>query len=388
MVRVAGIDPGTKTFDIIVLEDGSVKVEESLDTFSIAKEPRILIEAIDRLEPEYIVAPSGYGVPITFGDNIRDAERFSTEIILLSTSDAIRAGAEAGEVGIWVYDAIVKTVSHLVKNYKERVVFLPAVIHLRTVPRYRKINKIDMGTVDKLASAFLAVYEMSERLGKDFREINIVVTELGFGYAASIAIERGLVVDGIGGSYASIGTLTAGALDLEVVVGVGMWSRWDVFYGGVFHGAKTFDLETIVRGYEAGEEPYTSMFSAFIEGVAKDIARMRISSPKADTIVLTGRHSRNTTVLQHLRELFKDLNVTTLRGLKGVAKAKEAAQGYAAIGEGIVGGYFRDLVKHMDIEGACGTSVDYIIHARAQNFVERVRRAYIETVYRFNLCRE
>ncbi|MCS7111514.1 MAG: DUF1464 family protein [Ignisphaera sp.] len=388
MVRIVGVDPGTKTFDAIVLEDGLVRSEQSFDTFSIAKEPQILIDGVDRLEPDYVVAPSGYGVPITFGDNIRDSRRFAAEVILLSTEDVIRVGAEAGEVGIWVYDAIVKTLSHLIDRYRERVVFLPAVIHLPTVPRYRKVNKVDMGTVDKLASAFLAVHEISERRGEDYGRVNIIVTELGYGYAASMAVERGAVVDGVGGSYASIGTLTAGALDLEVVVGAGVWSRWDVFYGGVFYGAKAFDMEAVARGYEAGEEPYVSMFNAFIEGVAKDIARMRISSPKADTVVLTGRHSRVDLIVKRLREVLRDVDITTLRGLKGASKAKEAAQGYTAIGDGVFGGYFKDLVKHMGIEGACGTSADYIIHPRAQEFAARIRRAYVESVYRPRLCRE
>ncbi|MEM3927157.1 MAG: DUF1464 family protein [Desulfurococcaceae archaeon] len=388
MVRVVGVDPGTKTFDVVLLEDEFIREERSLDTISISREPQILIETIDRLEPDYIVAPSGYGVPVTFGDNIRDIRRFAIEVILLSTEEVIKAGTEIGEIGIWVYDAIVKTLSHLVENYRERVMFLPAVIHLRTVPNYRKINKVDMGTVDKLASAFLAVYEISQRYGIDPGEVNIVVTELGYGYVASMAIEKGVIVDGIGGSYASIGTLTAGALDLEVVAGVSTWNRWDVFYGGIFHGTGVFDLETIIKGYRAGEEPFTSMFEAFIEGVAKDIARMMVSSSKSDTIVLTGRYGKNEIIIKRLKEIFKDLEVTTLKGLKKAVKAKEAAQGYAAIGEGIVGGLFRDLVKHMGIEEACGTVADYIIHRKAMDFATRVKKAYLETIYKPRLCME
>ncbi len=67
--------------------------------------------------------------------------------------------------------------------------------------------------------------------------------------------------------------------------------------------------------------------------------------------------------------------------------SKEAAQGYAAIGEGIVGGYFSDLVKHMRILDACGTVADYIIHERAQEFKERVIKSYVETVKNYKLCR-
>jgi predicted butyrate kinase (DUF1464 family) len=57
-MRVLGVDPGTKTFDIVVIEDGVAKVEKSIDTATIAKNPDILISAVDKLETDYIVAPS------------------------------------------------------------------------------------------------------------------------------------------------------------------------------------------------------------------------------------------------------------------------------------------------------------------------------------------
>lgn len=387
-MRIVGIDPGTRSFDLVLLEDEKVVKEESIDTITVAKEPWKLIESVDRLEPEYIVAPSGYGVPLMFGNNVKNARRLAVEVLLLSSEEDIAEGVKAGEIGIWVYDALAKTVEHIVNVYRDRVMFLPGVIHLQTVPRYRKLNKVDMGTVDKLASAFLSVYEMSKEFGYDYGKVNLIVVELGYGYAASIAIANGVVVDGVGGSYASTGTLTAGALDLEVVVGARSWHRWDVFYGGIFYSSKVFDLNVVLEGFEKGEEPYASMFKAFIEGVAKDVKRVSISTPKADTIVITGRHSRNPKVVKYLQEQIKDYAVTTVKGLKGTSIAKEAAQGYTAIGEGVVGAVFRDLVKHMGIEEACGTAVDYIVHPRAKKFVERVRRAYLDSVHRPKLCSE
>ncbi|MCS7128320.1 MAG: DUF1464 family protein [Desulfurococcaceae archaeon] len=387
-MRIVGVDPGTKTFDIVALEEGVIVAEKSLDTITIAKDPQKLMEAIDSLNPDYVVAPSGYGIPLTFGDNVRNSRRLAVEVLLLSSEEDIKIGVEAGEIGIWVYDAIAKTISHLVNGYRERAVFLPGVIHLPTVPWYRKINKVDMGTVDKLASTFLAVFEISERFNVDYSDVNLIVVELGYGYIATIAVEKGVIVDGIGGTYASIGTLTAGALDLEVVVGAKSWSRWDVFHGGIFYKSSTFDLSTVIKGFEKSEEPYTSMFRVFIESIVKDVNRVRASTPRSDIVVLTGRHSRYEVVAKHIREYLKDLDVITLRGLKGVSKAKEAAQGYTAIGEGIVGGVFKELAEHMKVKDACGTAVDYIIHPRAKNFVERVRGAYIESIYKPKLCEE
>ncbi|MFN4045921.1 MAG: DUF1464 family protein, partial [Acidilobaceae archaeon] len=247
-------------------------------------------------------------------------------------------------------------------------------------------NKVDMGTVDKLASTFLAVHETSEKENVDYDKVDIIVAELGYGYIASIAVKQGRIVDGVGGTYASTGTLTSGALDAELVAGVGSWKRWDIFHGGLLEALGAVDMESIVRGYERGEEPYQSYLEAYIEGIAKDVKRALTSTPKARILVITGRHGKNETIIKRLKELLSELDARNLEGLKGASKSKEAAQGYAAVGEGIVGARFRELVDHMGIKDACGTTVDYIVHPRARGFVERVKKAYIETVSNPKLC--
>jgi len=387
MPRVLGVDPGTKTFDIAVVEDGVVKAEKSLETSMIAKDPNVLIGAIKSFEIDYIAAPSGYGAPVTRGDEVIDPRRFAVEVLLLSTEDDIRRGVEAGEVGIWVYDALAKAVEYLVNNFGSRVIFLPGVIHLPTVPWYRKINKVDMGTVDKLAASFLATHTYARREGIDYDKVNIVVSELGFGYNAAMAIKNGKVVDGVGGTNASIGTLTAGALDLEVVAHVSSWERWDVFHGGIFYYANDYDLNEYAKAYEQGIEPLASLFKSFVEDVAKDIVRMLISTPKAEAVLLTGRHSRNKTLVSLLQEFIRDYEVRPVELLPGASFSKEAAQGYAAIGEGLTGGAFQELVKHMEIENACGTVVDYLIHERLKEFKQRVIKSYMETVKTPKMCK-
>lgn len=381
-MRVVGIDPGTKSFDVVALEGDRAVHRESIDTRLVAEEPSRLLQAIDRMEPDYVVAPSGYGVPVTFGDEVLNARRLAVEVLLLSTEEDLRAGVEAAEPGIMVYEALASTASRLVEAYGGRVLFVPAVIHLPTVPWHRKVNRVDMGTADKLASALLAIYELSGG-GARCEDVNAVVVELGYGYAAAVAVEGGRVVDGVGGTSASVGTLTAGALDLEVVAGSGLWRRWDVFYGGVFHVANVYDLGAMAEGYERGEEPYASAFEAFIEGVAKDVSRARVSTPRADVVVVTGRHGAEGAVLRGLRELLEGVEVVRLRGLRGAEGVKEAAQGYAAVGSGLVGEEaFKGLVEHAKVWGACGTAVDYLFHPRARGMAERVARAYVESVAR------
>jgi len=388
MLRILGVDPGTKTFDLVVLENGVVKAEKSIETVAIAKDPGTLIEAIEAQEVDYIVAPSGYGVPVTRGSEVLEPRRFAVELLLLSTEEDIRRGVEAGEPGIWVYDALAKAVEYLVKKYSDKVLFLPSVILLPTVPVYRKLNKIDMGTVDKLAATFVAVHSFSEEESVDYSKVNMVVAELGYGYNAVIAVANGKIVDGIGGTYASIGTLTAGALDLEAVVRVEHWDRWDVFHGGIFYYVKTFDLEVLAKAFEKSEEPLASYFKGFVEAIAKDIMRALIATPRAEAVVLTGRHSKVETVKKLLQELVKDIDIVGVKPIKGAQISKEAAQGYAAVGDGVLGGVFSELAKHMEIDRACGTTVDYLVHEKLKKFRERVQRAYIELVKNPKICRE
>ncbi len=385
-MRVAGIDPGTKSFDLVVIENDRVISEKSIETIRIAKDPQILIDLLKDLSVDYIVGPSGYGVPVTFGNEILDPRRFAIEILLLSTEEDIENGIKVGEIGIWVYDALAKVVTYLVEHYKDKVLFIPSVIQLQTIPWYRKINKIDMGTVDKLASAFLAIYNEYTKESKSLNNINIIVVEMGYGYIGTIAVKEGRIVDGIGGTYASIGTLTAGAMDLEVVVGTKRWNRWDVFHGGIFWTSNTFDLENLIKAYKNSEEPLASLYLSFIEGIAKDIARAMVVVPNADKVILTGRYSRNRDVVKHLQELIKDIEVSEIQGLKGAMISKDAGQGYAAIGEGIVGGYFADIVNHMRIKEACGTVVDYVVHQAAKGFKERIVRVYRDLVKNPRFC--
>lgn len=385
-MRVAGIDPGTRTFDIVVVEDDRVVVEMSFDTHRVAEKPGILLESLSKIDVDYIIAPSGYGVPVTRGSEILDPRRFAVEVLLLITEKDLEKGRLEREIGIWVYDALAKVVESLVEKRGERVFFLPGVIHLRTIPRYRKINKVDMGTVDKLASTFIAIYKYAVENNVDYEDVDIVVVEMGYGYNAAIAVEKGRVVDGVGGSYASMGTLTAGALDLEVVVNTGTWMRWDVFHGGLFRVLGVYSLDEIAEKYSKSIEPYYSAFNAYVENIVKDIRRVLVSTPRAEAVVLTGRHARNNTLRKAISEKITDLELIESSGLRGSSISKEAAQGYAAIGSGILGGFFSDLVEHMDIEKACGTSVDYLVHPRTSIFVERVKKAYLESVKEPRLC--
>ena len=76
------------------------------------------------------------------------------------------------------------------------VYFTPGVIHLKTVPAYRKWNKFDMGTADKVCCVALGIKDQSERLSISLEETSFIYVEVGYGFTATIAIEGGKLLMG------------------------------------------------------------------------------------------------------------------------------------------------------------------------------------------------
>ena len=69
------------------------------------------------------------------------------------------------------------------------LVFGPGAIHLPTVPEYRKWNRIDLGTADKVASAALCIVDQASRLGLAYEETSFIMLELGGAFSAALAID-------------------------------------------------------------------------------------------------------------------------------------------------------------------------------------------------------
>ena len=151
------------------------------------------------------------------------------------------------------------------------LVFGPGAIHLPTVPAYRKWNRIDLGTADKVASAALCIADQARRLEVGFAETSFVMLELGGAFSAALAVDGGRIVDGIGGSAGPIGARACGALDAEVAYLLGgALSKRTVFSGGAL-------------GEEDG-------WLALEEGAAKAALALTVSVPAPREILVTGRN--------------------------------------------------------------------------------------------------
>jgi len=386
MARALGIDPGTRSFDLVVVDGPRVVWEKSIDTIDVAKDPQKLLDAIEEAEPVDIVAgPSGYGTPVVCNEDILDARRFAIEILLLSTERDLEEGLARGELGIAVYNALARVVEALWRS-RWRVCYIPSVILLPTVPPHRKLNRVDMGTADKLAVTALAVYDQSRRLGIGYEETRFILVEIGFGYNAVIAVDGGKIVDGYGGTLVPMGFLTIGPIDAEIAAAGRIWSRSDVFYGGVSSVCRELDPFKALEKARS-DELCSAGFRAMIEAIERSVRSALVAVPKPREIIVSGRLSPIPQLFEEIeRRLEAIAPVTRIRGLEGASIAKEAAQGMALIGEGLAGGYFRNLVEHMEIPQARGTTLSWVFHPRLEQARKRLEDACRDTIVRKELC--
>ena len=96
-----------------------------------------------------------------------------------------------------------RSLMRLLARSSAPVVLTPGVVHLPSVPAHRKVNRVDMGTADKVCAAALAMREQAERRGCRPADVSLVLLELGGAFTAAIAVDGGRIVDGIGGYVGS-----------------------------------------------------------------------------------------------------------------------------------------------------------------------------------------
>jgi predicted butyrate kinase (DUF1464 family) len=375
-IRVLGIDPGTRSFDLCGLDDGKVYYEEVLDTLELAKNPELLIRATERAMPlDLIAGPSGYGVELTYLEDL-SAETledwYMTYILLLKKED-MEAALKRGDIGIMVYSAMTQTAKEM-KRRGWPVCYIPGVIHLPTVPAHRKINKLDIGTVDKMCICVLGVYDQAKRLNLPFSETSFILVEMGFGYNAVLGVEGGKIVDGIGGTTGGIGFLTLGSVDAELAQLAEKWEKSDIFTGGGVSISGRSSPDELIKLADIDENCRVAL-DAMLEGVIKGVASMMVSVPHPKEILLSGRLTRIKKIRQELkRELEGFAPAREIGWLDRVKRVKESAQGYAIVADGLAGGEFAGLIDWMEIKKARGTALDYLHHPKGKNMKEKLER--------------
>ncbi len=341
-MRILGIDPGTVSFDLCLLEDRDIKFEESIPSGVVAERPEDMAEKCQSLKPDVIIAPSGYGLPNRRLNEISEREMF--ELTLVREGDRVA-----------VLDGMKKFFA-IIKEADLETLFLPGVIHLPTVPRWRKFNKIDMGTADKLCIGALSVEMVSQKKGVAYSEVEHIVVELGGGYNCALTIEKGRIINGIGGTlFPGPSFMNSGAMDGEIAYLLGDFEKSLLFQGGASYltGSENLPIEGFTK------QSYPEAFNAFVEGILFAVCSQR-SLLESREIYLSGRLTKYENIYNPVKVCLEELGyaVSLLPVLSNRSKA--AAQGYAMVGNGICGGCYEPLVKHMKIDKAEGSVTDNV----------------------------
>ena len=244
--------------------------------------------------------------------------------------------------------------------------FTQGVIHLKTVPRYRKVNKIDMGTSDKVLSVVLAVKDQAERLQIPYSQTSFILLEVGFGYTSAMGVQNGQIVDAMAGTAGFPSFLGMGFLDSEVAYAVANvtedFSKQLLFAGGVasFAGIDpSKPLEEFVKNARTDPQAKEG-YKLMLESITKDVSSL-LPSVKPKEIILSGRFTRIPEFLVAMKEKLSrffagtglKIDISVLDGKAAVTK--QAAEGAAVFANGLAGGKYKQLVDTMGLRESEGT---------------------------------
>jgi predicted butyrate kinase (DUF1464 family) len=114
--------------------------------------------------------------------------------------------------------------------------------------------------------------------------------------------------------------------------------------------------ETVAR---SSRESRALAIAAYIEGAVKAVAQLRMSAPRAEEVLVSGRGAADADLLERLQAALP--GVAAVRRLEGFALvAKQGAQGAALLADGLAGGRHEALVKRLRIREAQGTVLDHL----------------------------
>jgi len=342
-VRIIGIDPGTGSFDFFGMDGEKIILDTSVPVPEVAQNPRVLVDTVRSVFPlDMIVGPSGYGLPLTQISDITERE-----LTLMVPDDK----------SIPLYDGI-RMVIRLMKAEGFPLYFTPGVIHLPTVPAYRKANKMDMGTADKVCCVALAIRDQAELYGIDYSQTSFILAEVGYAFNAVIGVDGGEIVDGLGGTSGGPGFITLGSMDSELAVRLGKFPGIVLFSGGAKDASGKDDLTPEELAKE--HHKYPPAWNMLLESIAKGVAAIMVAVEKPREILLSGRLSGIPEIAETLVAKLSKFGKVRKVG-RQASVAKEAAEGAYIIGEGLLGGKYKGIVDCLELRGARGTMHDYIL---------------------------
>lgn len=347
--RVLGIDPGSKSWDFFALQDNKIILDTSLPTKELINDPQKAITIIKSVKNiDLMVAPSGFGLPLKDVHELTEQDIFFT-LLKFNQKDKNKL------VGLG-------DVLRLIKAQKIPGIIVPGVKHLPTVPKYRKINKIDMGTADKICTAVTGIRDQIEKYKVKPEETNFIMIEIGYGFTAVLAIENGQIIDGIGGSNI-MGFRACGSLDGELAYLIKTIHKKNIYKGGVAYisGYSNLSLKEITLLAKKDNQTKLAL-KAYLSSVKKavfGISSSFTSKDKIKEVLLAGRGSDLVYFREKMIRGLKD--IAPVRTMKSFSQiSKRAAQGAAFIANGLIGGRFEPIIDNLKIKEATGSILDDI----------------------------
>ena len=318
MARVAGCDPGTSSLDVLILEDGRVADLIRFAPSELRTNASAPVAWLAERGPfDLIAGPSGYGVPLIRNHDLTDEH--------LTQMTFVRPDERGTNQGVLGFSALLRAF----RDSSLPVVFLPGVIHLPTVPDYRKFNRIDLGTADKLAVAALAIRQFGT-VGR------FALIELGSAFTAIIVVHDGQIVHALGGSAGPIGGQSGGAWDGEAAYWLSPLRKQDLFTGGVRDTSSPLAEDESLRQALMGLHAVTPF----------------------ETLIVSGKRADEPPMLPRIRNLIPELREVVPLNSLHEAWVKTAAQGAALIAEGLVTN--SALISTMRLREASGTVLDWL----------------------------
>ncbi|MBU7004088.1 MAG: DUF1464 family protein [Theionarchaea archaeon] len=344
--KSVGIDPGSRYWKLCVLDDEGIIARHKIETSGVSENPASILETLEKHvgDLEVMAAPSGHGLPATEIANVGDDE--------LRQMTLKRDGP--GIVGL---SASIGILREFCGKRNIRCYVLPSVKHLSTVPEWRKINRIDLGTSDKVCSAAFSLQKLSEDRGLALDDTSFILIDIGHSFLAMICVEKGRIVDGIGGSLAGFGTVASGAIDAELLHAWDFPDKSSLYSGGLVH-ASGISLEEIESRLPDDLGSRASMaLKRFLESFGSDLAAIS-SRNEVDEVVLNSVLGPKFNAL-----LGGEVSRVGLETALTIDDEMPGCVGAAYLANGLIGGRYSSLAEQLGIGFSGGSVMDTIYFA-------------------------
>ncbi|MFX0197288.1 MAG: DUF1464 family protein [Candidatus Hodarchaeota archaeon] len=343
-MTVIGVDPGSRSWSIIVLEEDYSFHEIRIPSEQVKERPERISEYIKTCKNiQTVVVPSGYGLPL------KQLSSLTEQDFTLLT---LKHPGEGRILGL----------SEVLNNLKDvgfPVFVLPGVIHLTTVPTHRKLNRIDMGTPDKVCSVAVALKTLSEQRTLTYDECCFILVEAGSAFTAVIGIQFGKIVDGIGGTEGCMGYRARGGMDGELCYLVKDFQKDSIYRGGFLDIIGKMIEPPLIDQKFLENQKHRKGWKGLVEETAKDIISVSLSCTP-DYVILSGNLAANPIFHTTLQKMTNRSLPIQFISLPQFYEVKETALGAAYIADGIKGGENELLVDILELREAFGTCLDYI----------------------------